>query len=148
PQNDDGTYTGFHPKDSAAALQELQRSRARGAEFLLFPATAFWWLEHYKDFAAQLAADCRVVVRDEKTCILFALQEKPAPVAPSYHPLARQVRRVVESLLPPNAVVLVASTGDPALLELGSRTASHFPQDADGGYEGTGPLNSEAGIAH
>jgi len=150
PQQDNGTYAGFHPKDSAAAVEALNRIRAKGAEFLLFPATALWWLEHYKEFAAHLSSRARVLARDEQTCVIFALQQESVrePLTgfangPEYAPLVRQLRGVVDSILPPDSRVLVLSNGDAGLLELGRRVAFHFPQDANGSH----PVDSAAAIA-
>jgi GT2 family glycosyltransferase len=47
PQDRDGGFAGHHPADSAAAVDQLDDLRARGAGFLVFPATATWWLDHY-----------------------------------------------------------------------------------------------------
>src|SRR5947207_15858862 len=49
PRREDGVYAGYHPADSAAAIAHLEGLRDRGAEFLAFPATALWWLEHYAE---------------------------------------------------------------------------------------------------
>jgi hypothetical protein len=54
PQNEDGVYAGYHPVDSAEAISQLEELRSRGADFLLFPETAFWWLEHYGEFKQHL----------------------------------------------------------------------------------------------
>jgi len=54
PQTGDGTYAGYHPEDSAAAIAGLEALREDGAEFLVIPATSGWWLEHYADFARHL----------------------------------------------------------------------------------------------
>jgi hypothetical protein len=54
PQEDDGTYAGWYPPDSAACIAELERLRARGADFLVIPETARWWLRHYAGFANHL----------------------------------------------------------------------------------------------
>jgi GT2 family glycosyltransferase len=51
PQADDGTYAGHYPADSAACIAELERLRARGAEFLVIPESSRWWLEYYSEFA-------------------------------------------------------------------------------------------------
>lgn len=155
PQMENGAYAGFYPKDSAAAIAEVERIRAKGAHYLLFPTTALWWLEHYTDFAAYLASHYPVIARDEQTCLIFALQESSArkPVvesgnAQAYRQLVRQVRGLVDSVLPLDAKVLVVSKGDPALLELGKRVATHFPQDATGGYTGYHPASSVNAIGH
>jgi GT2 family glycosyltransferase len=54
PQDDDGTYAGWYPADSAACIAELERLRARGADFLVIPETSRWWLRHYAEFADHL----------------------------------------------------------------------------------------------
>ena len=48
PQGEDGGYAGYYPADSDACIAELERLRQRGADFLLIPETALWWLRHYR----------------------------------------------------------------------------------------------------
>jgi glycosyltransferase involved in cell wall biosynthesis len=48
PRLDDGTYAGYHPKDSAAAIVDLERVRAQGATHFIIPVTSLWWLDHYE----------------------------------------------------------------------------------------------------
>ena len=43
----DGTYAGYHPGTSEEAIEHLEAVRERGAEYILFPQTAFWWLDFY-----------------------------------------------------------------------------------------------------
>ena len=52
-------------------------TRARGAAFLLFPGTAFWWFEHYDGFRHHLEDQYHCVWRDA-CCTIFDLR---APVA-------------------------------------------------------------------
>jgi hypothetical protein len=73
PRTEKGVYAGHHPADSAAAIAHLEKLRTRGAQYLVIPRTAFWWLEHYKEFSQYLQQRCRCVRRDERTCVLFAL---------------------------------------------------------------------------
>jgi len=73
PQTDDGVYAGYHPADSAAAIAHLEELRHRGAQFLLFPHSALWWLEHYGDFQRYLEHHYRVVFRDDQRCVIFRL---------------------------------------------------------------------------
>ena len=54
PQSPDGGYSGYHPTDGWAVLAELHRHLQAGAEFLVIPATACWWLEHYPELALYL----------------------------------------------------------------------------------------------
>src|SRR5262249_25023548 len=50
----EGAYAGHNLADSAEAILRLEELRDRGAEFLLFPATALWWLDHYEEFRRHL----------------------------------------------------------------------------------------------
>src|SRR5262249_13420690 len=50
PQNEAGVYAGYNPADSAAAIKHLEELRAKGGEYLLFPGTGLWWLDHYREF--------------------------------------------------------------------------------------------------
>jgi len=59
PQNEDGVYAGYYPADSAEAIFHLEELRSKGADFLLFPETAYWWLERYGDFEQHLDARYR-----------------------------------------------------------------------------------------
>jgi hypothetical protein len=75
PQGEDGDHTGHNPTDSAEAVRHLEELRARGGQFLLIPATALWWLEHYDGLRRHLEERYRVVVRLEQTCVIFALAD-------------------------------------------------------------------------
>jgi hypothetical protein len=50
PQDSRRTYQGHHPATAQEAVEQLEALRSQGAGFLLVPATAAWWLEHYGDF--------------------------------------------------------------------------------------------------
>ena len=75
PQNRDGLYAGYHPADSAEAIAHLEELWAKGGDYLLFPSSAFWWLEHYKEFDQHLKSRYRVALHEEETCKIFALGE-------------------------------------------------------------------------
>jgi arylsulfatase A-like enzyme len=72
PQAEDGGYAGYYPADSAEAITHLEALRAKGAQYLLFPATAFWWLEHYVEFAHYLHQQYDQLL-DDDNCVLFSL---------------------------------------------------------------------------
>ncbi|MCL4487934.1 MAG: glycosyltransferase family 4 protein [Chloroflexi bacterium] len=72
PQTLAGDYAGYHPADSAAAIRHLEELRSRGARYLLFPASAFWWLDHYAGFKRHLEGAYRCVWRG-KDCIIYCL---------------------------------------------------------------------------
>src|SRR5262249_41170498 len=56
-----------------------------------------------------------------------------------YHQLIGRIRKLVVEVLPPGAIVLVVSKGDPDLLQLDGRVAWHFPQTAAGFHAGHKP---------
>jgi hypothetical protein len=74
PQTGDGVYAGHYPADSAEALSLLETARSNGIEFLLFPNTALWWLEYYKEFADHLQTSCRLVAADPRSCLIFDIR--------------------------------------------------------------------------
>lgn len=74
PQDGGGRYLGHHPRDSAEAVDWLESLRAAGAEYLVLPSTAYWWLEHYAAFAEHLRSNYRADERD--VCAIFRLRER------------------------------------------------------------------------
>jgi hypothetical protein len=74
PQTKTGVYAGHHPADSKTAIAHLRMLCSRGARYLVFPQTALWWLDHYREFNAHLLQDHRCVFRDERTCVIYALK--------------------------------------------------------------------------
>ena len=76
PREDDGTYLGYHPHDSAQAIGHLEALRREGAQYLLLPPTAYWWLDHYRNFALHLEQRYRRLTREEDGCLLFELSVK------------------------------------------------------------------------
>ena len=73
PQDADGAYVGYHPHDSAEAISRLEALRTQGARYLLVPPTAYWWLDHYRNFALHLEQRYRLLTRAEDGCLLFEL---------------------------------------------------------------------------
>ena len=73
PQEPNGTYAGHYPADSGTAIAHLETLRERGAQYLLLPAPAFWWLDHYQDFGRHLESNYTPVVGNDE-CILYSLQ--------------------------------------------------------------------------
>jgi hypothetical protein len=68
-------YAGHHPADSGAAIAQLEQCRADGAEFLLLPATGFWWLDYYGGLLQHLMGRGRVLHHDGD-CVIFDLRER------------------------------------------------------------------------
>ena len=72
PQDDQGVYAGYYPSDSDDAITQLESLRRRGADYLVFPVTSLWWLDHYKGLARYLNEHCHLV-RDGEPCTIYAL---------------------------------------------------------------------------
>ncbi len=72
PQTEAGIYAGFHPADSEEAISHLEEIRRKGADYLLFPSTAFWWLAFYGDFQKYLESRYPCICSDP-SCLIFQL---------------------------------------------------------------------------
>jgi hypothetical protein len=75
PADDDGTWAGYHPKDSEAAIEHLERLKALGVGYFVLPHASYWWLEHYEAFGRYLEARYRLVAHREDTARVYALDE-------------------------------------------------------------------------
>lgn len=69
PSDENGTFAGHNPADADEALEALNVAKAKGAEFLVVPASASWWLRHYGGFATHLRENCGVVAEDAAATI-------------------------------------------------------------------------------
>ena len=75
PQDEQGGYAGHHPADSEDAIEQLERLRQSGAEYLVFPPTSIWWFEHYRGFATHLT---RYRKLHSGACEIFDIARGPA----------------------------------------------------------------------
>jgi GT2 family glycosyltransferase len=74
PQTSDGVYTGYYPEDSGVAIAHVEELRAKGADFLLFPEPALWWLSHYTELKQHLKQRYTTVDDSGGACLIFALR--------------------------------------------------------------------------
>ncbi len=122
PQSEGGAYAGYYPSSSTAAIAHLEALRVKGAEFLLLPSPALWWLDHYAEFRRHLERRYPVVMRREDTCALFALRQpavsKQSTVWTAFEDMIGEFR--------------IRLDRDPSLLDLhtGLDLAATFPQHA------------------
>ena len=72
PQNDDGVFAGYYPVDSRAAVDHLGILREKGGQYLVFPATAFWWLDYYREFREHLDSQ-HIRLWSDQVCIIYEL---------------------------------------------------------------------------
>ena len=70
----DGPYAG-HPADDAGAISELERLRNKGADFIVFWWTSFWWFEHYPRFYEYVCSEFPCVLRNDGL-VVFDLKQK------------------------------------------------------------------------
>jgi GT2 family glycosyltransferase len=73
PRGDDGAYAGHHPADSREAIAWLEAERAAGAQYIVFPETGSWWLEHYEGLRRHLDRSYARSFSDPETCVIFDL---------------------------------------------------------------------------
>ena len=73
PRTEDGLYLGDNPADSTDAVSHLEALRQKGAGFLLFPNTEFWWLDYYSGFRRHLD-DRYHRIADNDDCIIYDLR--------------------------------------------------------------------------
>jgi hypothetical protein len=105
PGDPEGRYAGYYPRTSEEAISQLEEARRSGAEFFCLPATGLWWLDHYQGLAGWLATHCHVVVDDPETCVLYDLGRIPARGGEEEPGSGAQIRALLDSLLPEDAVV-------------------------------------------
>jgi GT2 family glycosyltransferase len=78
PRAGDGAYAGHHPADSLDAIARLEAARAAGAEYIVFPRTGLWWLEHYDGFRRHLDDSYRLRFSDPASCVIYDVREAAA----------------------------------------------------------------------
>jgi GT2 family glycosyltransferase len=72
PRDEDGGYTGYHPKDSNDAIERLEALRDAGAQWLVIPEPSLWWMKHYRKFARRLR-DRYELISDDDAGKIFRL---------------------------------------------------------------------------
>lgn len=70
PATGSGDWCGYHPRDSAQAIEWLEASR--DATHLLLPESSFWWLDYYGELAGHLAARHERIWCDG-SCVIYRL---------------------------------------------------------------------------
>jgi len=116
PRDEDGRYRGWYPEDDQAAIDDLESLRRAGAEYLVLPAPAMWWLDSYPGFGAHLRGCYSILVEQPEVAVVFELVEQ-------------HVHDFLVSLLPSDARIAVAGRHARDLLGLDAGRASWiFPE--------------------
>src|SRR5262249_46047483 len=103
PQSETGVYAGHYPANSAAAIAHLRHLWSCGAQYLVFPWTARWWLDYYADLATHLTIAHTPIVVDEGVCVIFELRASETSDADTEP-------EEMESPVEPPAIRLAAAT--------------------------------------
>jgi hypothetical protein len=69
---------GIIPQAAWRRLPTSEFLRAKGGEYLLLPATMFWWLDYYVEFKRHLETYYQPLVRQDDTCRIFELRRRDA----------------------------------------------------------------------
>jgi hypothetical protein len=143
PQDQAGEYAGHHPRDSAAAIAELESLRRLGAEYLVIPATARWWLDFYEGFATHLANHAEIVADLPEACLIYGLGRLgeeavglPAITKPTAS--ADQLRDYLERLISTDSSVVLLDATEGAAAALAPLRALPLAPDhvgAEGGED-------------
>lgn len=138
PQDDSGGYAGYHPRDSASAIEGLESLRSRGADYLVLPATYSWWLEHYADFGNHLRLNYQTLIEQPDTGTIYTLRTQSSPTVVrdgsaesglEQHRsalLSEQINELMAHLAPPGRPVVVVADGETPALELDGRVTMHL----------------------
>jgi hypothetical protein len=76
PGDGAGAYCGYHPADSAEAVALLDAERRNGAQFIVFPARAAWWLDFYDGLRKHLEQHHKRIWHDAK-CVIYEFTASP-----------------------------------------------------------------------
>jgi len=116
PQSPTGLYAGHYPADGEKAAAHLEELRSAGAEFLVVPAEASWWLEHYPELKAALEEWGELLPSDPQVARIYALGRDgrsagPLPPALEAARTAPPVGSLLRALLPHRAGVVLIGLG-------------------------------------
>jgi hypothetical protein len=116
PQSPTGLYAGHYPADGEEAVAHLEELRAGGAQYLVIPAEAKWWLEHYSELRAALEEDGELLASDAEAAEIYALA--PGEQGAGGHLAALEAARIgppvgslLRALLPERAGVILIGLG-------------------------------------
>ncbi|HEX6780459.1 MAG TPA: hypothetical protein VF125_00350 [Solirubrobacterales bacterium] len=133
PQSPTGLYAGHYPADGEEAVVHLEELRAGGAEYLVIPAEARWWLEHYPELRAALEEDGELVSSDAQAAQIYSLTRGERGSCPSVTALeaariAPPVGSLLRALLPDRAGVVLIGLGAEAI-DLDDRPCWRLPAE-------------------
>jgi hypothetical protein len=76
PHDRNGRYAGHYPPDGEAAVLQVQDLASARTAYLVLPATAFWWLDHYAELGRFLEP---LAVHADEDCAVYDLRQALKP---------------------------------------------------------------------
>jgi GT2 family glycosyltransferase len=73
PRAEDGAYAGHHPADGREAIDLLEAQHEAGAEYVVFPSSGLWWLDHYGELRRHLDERYERCFSDPDVCLIYDL---------------------------------------------------------------------------
>ena len=73
PRNERGEFSGYYPSSGNDAVTAVKELAASGAQYLVFPASGFWWLDYYGELRTYCRTECDLVAEEPDRCVIFAL---------------------------------------------------------------------------
>jgi hypothetical protein len=134
PQTPTGLYAGYYPSDGSEAAEHLDELRAAGAEYLVIPADARWWLEHYPELKTALDEHGKLLPGDPETALIYALTPpqasatNEAPTELEAASIAPPVSSLLRALLPDGAGVVLIGLAAGAV-EVNDRLCWRLPAE-------------------
>src|SRR4029453_4361816 len=83
-------------------IDQLETLKKRGASFLVFPKTSYWWFDHYQELKRHIESSYRLVLR-QPDCAIYPLSKS------GLYGDDIAGEEVVRDLLPQRAKVAVAT---------------------------------------
>jgi hypothetical protein len=137
PRHEDGRWAGFHPADAREAVEHLESLRSQGAQYLVFPQTAFWWLDYYGGFREHLEERYKLLATSE-SCRIYDVRAGRATggdtAVAQDAGVSPRVDEVVQRLLPLDAKVEILTDDGADIARLAERGVQFLvvPRSASG----------------
>ena len=133
PRTADGAWSAQYPGDGAEAVAQLVAVQGQGAQFLILPWAAFWWLDSYPALAAHLDRYATIVRRDA-ACVIYQLEGRSASrsgIADAERVTYRHISELLAALTPEGVRVAIYGSPPPPGVQMSRECSLTASADAD-----------------